>query len=59
AVEGRSTEFLALPVRLGRNGVEEVLDPGKFSDYERKIFEDMLPSLKSNIDKGLAFARNS
>ena len=59
AVEGQPTEFLALPVRLGRNGVEEVLDPGKFSAYERKIFDDMLPGLKANIDKGIAFVRDN
>lgn len=59
AVTGRSTEYLALPVRLGKNGLEEVLDPGAFSEYERKIFDDMIPSLKSNIEKGQAFARNN
>ncbi|MCB1760218.1 MAG: malate dehydrogenase [Gammaproteobacteria bacterium] len=58
-VEGQPTPFLALPVRLGRNGVEEVMDPGAFSSYERKIFDDMLPGLQANIDKGLSFARES
>lgn len=59
AVEGQPTDFLALPVRLGRNGVEEILDPGEFSQYERKIFDDMLPALKGNIEKGLAFAHSN
>jgi len=59
AVEGRSTEFLALPVRLGKSGVEEILDPGVFSEYERKIFDDMLPGLRGNIDKGQSFARDN
>lgn len=54
-VEGQPTEYLALPVRLGKNGVEEVLDAGPMSDYEKQIFEAMLPGLKGNIDKGVAF----
>lgn len=58
-VKGRSTEYLALPVRLGKNGVEEVLDPGVFSEYEQKIFDDMIPNLKGNIEKGQAFVLNN
>jgi len=59
AVEGQPTDFLALPVRLGKRGVEEVLDPGQFSDYERKIFDSMLSGLQGSIDKGVAFARDN
>lgn len=59
AVEGQPTSFLALPVRFGKNGVEEVQDPGEFSAYERKIFDDMLSGLQGSIDKGQAFARSN
>ena len=59
AVDGQPTEYLALPVRLGKNGVEEVLDPGEFSAYERKIFDAMLPSLRANIEKGIAFVHDN
>ena len=58
-VQGQPTEFLALPVRLGKRGVEEVLDAGEFSAYERKIFDDMIPGLKGNIAKGQAFAHGN
>ena len=41
-VDGQPTQFLALPVRLGRQGVEAVLDAGQLSEYEatREVFVD-------------------
>ncbi len=58
-VENQPTEFLALPVRLGPNGVEEILDAGKLSDFEQKLFDDMLPGLRGNIKKGQEFILNA
>lgn len=48
-------DFLAQPVRLGTDGIEEYLPLGPMSDYEKKCFNDMLPTLKDNIQKGVDF----
>lgn len=43
-------------VRLGKNGVEEVLDLGPLSDFEKEGLEALKPELKSSIEKGVKFA---
>ncbi|XP_050370114.1 malate dehydrogenase, mitochondrial [Argentina anserina] len=51
--------FFASKVRLGKNGVEEVLDLGPLSDYEKEGLEKLKPELKSSIEKGIKFANQS
>ncbi|XP_073027010.1 malate dehydrogenase, mitochondrial-like [Primulina eburnea] len=51
--------FFASKVRLGRNGVEEVLGLGPLSDYEQQGLEALKPELKSSIEKGIAFVHGS
>uniref|UniRef100_A0A2N9EMW2 Lactate/malate dehydrogenase C-terminal domain-containing protein n=1 Tax=Fagus sylvatica TaxID=28930 RepID=A0A2N9EMW2_FAGSY len=46
-------------VRLGKNGVEEVLGLGSLSDYEKENLESLKPELKSSIEKGIKFANQS
>ncbi|CAM8954630.1 unnamed protein product [Rhodiola kirilowii] len=60
-VQSNVTElpFFASKVRLGKNGVEEVLGLGQLSDYEKQGLESLLPELKSSIDKGIKFANQS
>jgi malate dehydrogenase len=48
--------FFASKVRLGKNGVEEVLGLGKLSDFEKEGLEKLKGELKSSIDKGIEFA---
>jgi malate/lactate dehydrogenase len=48
--------FLCLQVRLGKNGVEEVLGLGPLSDYEKEGLEKLKPELQSSIEKGIKFA---
>ena len=48
--------FFASKVRLGPEGVEEVLPVGDMTEVEKKGFDEMLPQLKGNIEKGVAFA---
>ncbi|KAF9666613.1 hypothetical protein SADUNF_Sadunf16G0247000 [Salix dunnii] len=48
--------FFASKVRLGKNGVEEVLGLGPLSDYEKEGLEKLKPELKSSIEKGIKFA---
>lgn len=48
--------FFASKVRLGKNGVEEVLGLGPLSDYEKQGLESLIPELKASIEKGIKFA---
>lgn len=48
--------FFASKVRLGKNGVEEVLGLGHLSDYEKEGLESLKGELKSSIEKGIKFA---
>ncbi|XP_057950199.1 malate dehydrogenase, mitochondrial-like [Malania oleifera] len=51
--------FFASKVRLGKNGVEEVLGLGPLSDYEKEGLEGLKPELKASIEKGIKFANQS
>ncbi|KAH7527274.1 hypothetical protein JRO89_XSUnG0040300 [Xanthoceras sorbifolium] len=51
--------FFASKVRLGKNGVEEVLGFGPLSDYEKEGLEKLKPELKSSIEKGIKFAKEN
>ncbi|KAL0362635.1 UNVERIFIED_CONTAM: Malate dehydrogenase, mitochondrial [Sesamum calycinum] len=51
--------FFASKVRLGKNGVEEVLGLGPLSDYEKQGLEALKPELKSSIEKGIAFVHGN
>ncbi|KAF2286100.1 hypothetical protein GH714_010347 [Hevea brasiliensis] len=47
--------FFASKVRLGKNGVEEVLGLGPLSDYEKEGLEKLKPELLASIEKGIKF----
>ncbi|KAJ6806976.1 malate dehydrogenase, mitochondrial [Iris pallida] len=49
--------FFASKVRLGKNGVEEVLGLGPLSEYEKRGLEALKPELMSSIEKGIKFAK--
>jgi malate dehydrogenase len=51
--------FFSTPVRLGLNGVEEVLSFGKLSAFEQKGLDAMLPDLIAQAKKGVDFVKNS
>lgn len=46
-------------MRLGKNGVEEVLGLGPLSDFEKEGLENLKAELKSSIEKGIKFANQS
>jgi malate dehydrogenase len=46
-------------VRLGKNGVEEVLGLGELSDFEKEGLESLKGELKSSIEKGIKFANEN
>ena len=54
-----SFNFIALQVRLGKNGVEEVLGLGPLNDYEKQGLEALKPELLSSIEKGIKFAKEN
>lgn len=56
-VEGNGDDatFFAQPVRLGVNGVSEILAYGELSAFEQKAKEDMLDTLKKDIQEGIDF----
>lgn len=55
-VEGQKTAFFAQPIKLGPNGVKEILSYGKLSAYEQTKLDEMIDTLQSNINKGIEFA---
>ena len=53
--KGEDATFFAQPVRLGVNGVSEILPYGELSAFEQKAKEDMLDTLKADIKEGVDF----
>ncbi|QJR81572.1 malate dehydrogenase [Alteromonas pelagimontana] len=49
--------FFSHPVRLGPNGVEEILPYGDLSDFEQKAKDDMLEGLRGDIKLGVDFVK--
>lgn len=52
---GEHAEFFAQPLRLGPNGVEELLPIGDLSAYEEKVLNEMKATLKGDVQKGVDF----
>ncbi|KAG5289061.1 malate dehydrogenase [Histoplasma ohiense] len=52
-------DFFASNVRLGPNGVEEIVPVGAISPYEQKLVDACLVDLKKNIAKGVEFVKNN
>lgn len=53
--DGKYARFFAQPVRLGRDGVEEILPIGEISAYEQAAIDAMIPTLKADIELGEKF----
>src|SRR5690554_4840040 len=54
--DGNDAQYFAQAVRLGKDGVEEILPYGELSDFEAKAKADMLDGLKKDIQMGIDFA---
>jgi len=59
AVENGDAAYFAHPVRLGKNGVEEILSYGALSAFEEKAKNDMLETLNKDIQEGVDFVNNN
>ncbi|MCF2899756.1 malate dehydrogenase [Pseudoalteromonas sp. MEBiC 03607] len=55
AVENGDAAYFAHPVRLGKNGVEEILSYGELSAFEEQAKNDMLETLNKDIQEGVDF----
>ncbi|MCU4674410.1 malate dehydrogenase [Catenovulum sp. 2E275] len=55
--QGANAPFFAQPVKLGKDGVEAILDYGSLSAFEQKALDDMLPTLIGDIEKGVEFGQ--
>ncbi|OOF43269.1 malate dehydrogenase [Rodentibacter trehalosifermentans] len=53
--DGQYARFFAQPVRLGKEGVEEILPVGPLSEFEQQALEAMLPTLRADIELGEKF----
>ncbi|GLT18336.1 malate dehydrogenase [Vibrio zhanjiangensis] len=54
---GEHATFFAQPVKLGKNGVEEVLSYGELSAFEKSALDGMLDTLNGDIQIGVDFAK--
>ena len=57
-IDGGDAPYFAHPVRLGVNGVVEILSYGKLSAFEEKAKNDMLATLNKDIQEGVDFINN-
>ncbi len=53
--DGKYARFFAQPVRLGKEGIEELLPIGPLSTFEQSALENMLPTLRADIELGEKF----
>merc|ERR1712169_23755 len=52
-------DYFSVPVELGPNGAEKainILDSA--NDYEKKLLEEAIKGLKTNIEAGISFVKN-
>ncbi|WGY48596.1 malate dehydrogenase [Vibrio sp. ABG19] len=55
--DGEHASFFAQPVKLGKEGIEEVLSYGALSAFEQDALEGMLDTLKGDIQIGVDFVK--
>lgn len=56
--DGKYARFFAQPVRLGKEGVEEILPLGPLSAFEQKALDGMLETLRADIELGEKFVNS-
>lgn len=53
--DGKYARFFAQPVRLGKEGIAEILPIGEISDFEKQALGSMLETLRADIELGEKF----
>jgi malate dehydrogenase len=54
-VENMEVDFFGLPVEIGKEGITKIHPLPKLNDYEQSQLKELIPILKSNIEKGVQF----
>jgi len=54
-VDGLEVEYFGLPIELGKEGITKIHTIPKLNDYEQAQLKELIPILKSNIEKGVQF----
>lgn len=57
-VEGKPCRFFAQPVKLGKEGIEEIMDYGELSPFEQNLLDGIPEILNGDILKGEEFAKS-
>ena len=55
--DGEHAPFFAQPVKLGKDGVEEILSYGELSAFEKSALDGMLETLNGDIQTGVDFVK--
>merc|ERR1711967_153204 len=59
AAKGAGLEYFSVPVELGKDGAQKVVNIVKdANDYEKKLLQKCYDGLKGNISKGIEFVQN-
>lgn len=56
--DGKYARFFSVPIRLGKEGIEELLPVGELSTFEEQALEGMLETLHKDIKLGEDFVNN-
>ncbi|KCV68155.1 malate dehydrogenase, NAD-dependent [Fonticula alba] len=51
--------FFASPIKLGREGVEEILELGQITPFEQKLLDELVPVLVKSAQAGVDFVNSS
>jgi malate dehydrogenase len=51
--------FFSSALKIDRNGVQEYIPLGKLSEFEQNLYNECIPQLKTNIEKGVNFVAQS
>jgi len=58
-VENMEVAYFAVPVELGKGGIEKIHPLPALNDYEKSQLKEAIPILKGNIEKGIQFGKGS
>jgi malate dehydrogenase len=56
---GADLEFFSAPIELGPEGVVKINPLGKITDAEKKLVQNAIADLTTNIQTGVAFTKKS
>jgi len=51
-------KYFASLMKFGQNGIDSIFPPGELSPFESKKYDEFIPELKAQVQKGIDFGRN-